>query len=86
MSMVRHFAEFQQIPHPEALAGFPFVTVFVVFRKRDVIEGASALGDVLPDGGFDVSIAYMMEGFDFIHGVSLCLVGPRVLTLGFYET
>ena len=42
--MIRHFAEFQQVAHAEALAGFPFVAVFVVLRERDVIESASALG------------------------------------------
>ena len=47
--MVRYFAEFQQVAHAEALAGFPFVAVLVMLLERDVIESASALGEVLPN-------------------------------------
>jgi hypothetical protein len=49
MGVIRYFAEFQQVAHPEALAGLPLITVFVVFGERDVIEAATALGEVLPN-------------------------------------
>lgn len=65
--MVCHLAEFQQVAHAEALAGFPFVAVFVVFRERDVVEGTSTLGGVFPDTRFYVTVADVVKGFDFIH-------------------
>jgi hypothetical protein len=57
MGVICHFAEFEQVAHAEALAGLPLVTVFVVFGERDVIESASALGEVFPDTRFYGSIA-----------------------------
>ena len=68
--MVCRFAEFQQVAHAEALAGFPFVAVFVMLGERDVVERASALGEVFPHTSLDVAVAYMMKGFDFIHMLS----------------
>lgn len=70
MRMVRHFTELQQIPHPETLAGFPFLAVFVVLREGDIIEGSAALGDVFPNRALYVAVADVIQRLDFIGIVS----------------